>query len=61
MWLERCLDARTLVPPEADVASTPVPKFPIPGMSFKIIVYEPLSYNVRIQRDEDLLHRIRSY
>lgn len=31
MWLERCLDAKTLVPPEANVASTPVSKFPIPG------------------------------
>jgi DNA replication regulator DPB11 len=31
MWLERCLDARTLVPPESHVASTPFPKFPIPG------------------------------
>lgn len=33
MWLERCLDARALVPPEAHVASTPFPKFPIPGFS----------------------------
>ncbi|CEJ58775.1 hypothetical protein PMG11_07421 [Penicillium brasilianum] len=33
MWLERCLDARTLVPPESHVASTPFPKFPIPGFS----------------------------
>jgi DNA replication regulator DPB11 len=31
MWLERCLDARALVPPESHVASTPFPKFPIPG------------------------------
>ncbi|KAI9928125.1 hypothetical protein ASPWEDRAFT_131595 [Aspergillus wentii DTO 134E9] len=30
MWLERCLDAKTLVPPEAHVACTPVPKFPMP-------------------------------
>ncbi|KAI2789961.1 hypothetical protein POX_d05462 [Penicillium oxalicum] len=33
MWLERCLDARTLVPPESHVASTPFPKFPIPGFA----------------------------
>lgn len=31
MWLERCLGAKALVPPEAHVASTPIPKFPIPG------------------------------
>ncbi|GAB1215465.1 hypothetical protein ATERTT37_004655 [Aspergillus terreus] len=29
MWLERCLDAKTLVPPESHVANTPVPSFPI--------------------------------
>ncbi|KAJ5690063.1 hypothetical protein N7462_004455 [Penicillium macrosclerotiorum] len=33
MWLERCLDARALVPPESHVASTPFPKFPLPGFS----------------------------
>ncbi|KAF7718520.1 Uncharacterized protein PECH_003670 [Penicillium ucsense] len=33
MWLERCLDARTLVPPESHVASTPFAKFPIPGFT----------------------------
>ncbi|OQE44471.1 hypothetical protein PENCOP_c002G04858 [Penicillium coprophilum] len=31
MWLERCIDARAFVPPESHVASTPFPKFPIPG------------------------------
>ncbi|KAJ5497091.1 hypothetical protein N7463_009078 [Penicillium fimorum] len=31
MWLERCIDARDFVPPESHVASTPFPKFPIPG------------------------------
>ncbi|KAJ5894267.1 hypothetical protein N7495_005958 [Penicillium taxi] len=31
MWLERCLYARALVSPESHVASTPFPKFPIPG------------------------------
>lgn len=34
MWLERCLDARSLVPPESHVASTPFAKFPIPGEFF---------------------------
>ncbi|CAI7582023.1 unnamed protein product [Penicillium pancosmium] len=33
MWLERCLDARALVPPETHVASTPFPKFPLPGFA----------------------------
>lgn len=31
MWLERCLDSKSLVPPETHVANTPVPAFPIPG------------------------------
>lgn len=33
MWLERCLDAKTLVSPESHVANTPVPTFPMPGSS----------------------------
>ncbi|RAK95235.1 BRCT domain protein [Aspergillus ibericus CBS 121593] len=33
MWLERCLDAKTLVPPEAHIANTPVPSFPIKGFA----------------------------
>ncbi|KAJ5558787.1 hypothetical protein N7535_009332 [Penicillium sp. DV-2018c] len=33
MWLERCIDARAFVPPETHVASTPFPRFPIPGFS----------------------------
>ncbi|KAE8154951.1 BRCT domain-containing protein [Aspergillus avenaceus] len=33
MWLERCLDARALVPPESHVSNTPVPRFPIPGFN----------------------------
>ncbi|QQK40420.1 BRCT [Penicillium digitatum] len=33
MWLERCIDARAFVLPESHVASTPFPKFPIPGFS----------------------------
>ncbi|KAJ5713092.1 uncharacterized protein N7483_010273, partial [Penicillium malachiteum] len=32
MWLEKCLHARKLVPPESHIASTPFPKFPIPGL-----------------------------
>ncbi|OGM48867.1 subunit of DNA polymerase II [Aspergillus bombycis] len=32
MWLERCLDAKTLVPPESHIANTPIPCFPIPGL-----------------------------
>ncbi|RHZ68054.1 hypothetical protein CDV55_104983 [Aspergillus turcosus] len=31
MWLERCLEAKTLVPPESHIACTPLPVFPIPG------------------------------
>jgi DNA replication regulator DPB11 len=30
MWLERCLDAKAMVPPESHVTSTPFPQFPIP-------------------------------
>ncbi|KAJ5527425.1 hypothetical protein N7513_011584 [Penicillium frequentans] len=33
MWLEKCLHARALVPPESHVASTPFPRFPIPAFS----------------------------
>ncbi|OQD86743.1 hypothetical protein PENANT_c007G02597 [Penicillium antarcticum] len=33
MWLERCIGAKAFVPPESHVASTPFPKFPIPGFS----------------------------
>lgn len=33
LWLERCLDSRTFVSPEAHVTSTPFPKLPIPGKS----------------------------
>ncbi|GAQ09828.1 S-M checkpoint control protein rad4 [Aspergillus lentulus] len=31
MWLERCLEAKALVPPESYIACTPLPVFPIPG------------------------------
>lgn len=31
LWLERCLDSRALVSPEAHVTSTPFLKLPIPG------------------------------
>ncbi|KAF7588990.1 hypothetical protein BBP40_004957 [Aspergillus hancockii] len=33
MWLERCLDAKALVPPESHIANTPVPRFPVPGFN----------------------------
>ncbi|KAJ5107248.1 hypothetical protein N7456_003923 [Penicillium angulare] len=33
MWLEKCLHARALIPPESHVASTPFPIFPIPGFA----------------------------
>ncbi|KAJ5757504.1 uncharacterized protein N7511_006198 [Penicillium nucicola] len=33
MWLERCIGTKAFVPPESHVASTPFPKFPIPGFS----------------------------
>ncbi|KAL2838807.1 hypothetical protein BJY01DRAFT_32462 [Aspergillus pseudoustus] len=33
MWLERCLDAKTLVSPESHIANTPLPSFPINGLS----------------------------
>ncbi|KAL3254525.1 hypothetical protein ABHI18_008905 [Aspergillus niger] len=33
MWLERCLDAKTLVPPESHTANTPIPSFPIKGFA----------------------------
>jgi len=37
MWLERCLDAKSLVPPESHVTSTPFPRFPIPGLSYPLL------------------------
>ncbi|KAL4868075.1 hypothetical protein BDV12DRAFT_170310 [Aspergillus spectabilis] len=33
MWLERCLDAKTLVSPESHIANTPVSSFPVKGLS----------------------------
>ncbi|KAL3441836.1 BRCT domain-containing protein [Aspergillus insuetus] len=33
MWLEKCLDAKTLVSPESHLANTPIPSFPINGLS----------------------------
>jgi DNA replication regulator DPB11 len=33
MWLERCLDAKTLVSPESHLANTPISSFPIKGKS----------------------------
>jgi hypothetical protein len=31
MWIEKCLENKELVAPEAHITSTPFPKFPIPG------------------------------
>ncbi len=33
MWLERCLDSKTLVSPESHIANTPIPSFPVKGLS----------------------------
>ncbi|KAL4887306.1 BRCT domain-containing protein [Aspergillus karnatakaensis] len=33
MWLERCLDAKSLVTPESHIANTPIPSFPVKGLS----------------------------
>ncbi|KAL4936662.1 hypothetical protein BDV06DRAFT_204574 [Aspergillus oleicola] len=33
MWLERCLDTKTLVSPESHLANTPIPSFPVEGLS----------------------------
>ncbi|KAL4930934.1 BRCT domain protein [Aspergillus undulatus] len=33
MWLERCLDSKTLVSPESHLANTPIPSFPVKGLS----------------------------
>ncbi|KAL2826524.1 BRCT domain-containing protein [Aspergillus cavernicola] len=33
MWLERCLEAKALVPPESHIANTPISSFPINGLS----------------------------
>ncbi|KKK19907.1 hypothetical protein AOCH_000213, partial [Aspergillus ochraceoroseus] len=33
MWLERCLDAKTLVTPESHVANTPLSSFPLDGFA----------------------------
>lgn len=58
MWLERCLDARTLVPPEAHVASTPFQRIPIPGKSFSRQTKQLGTDLYRIRGNEDLLNRI---
>lgn len=31
MWIEKCLENKALVVPEAHITSTPFPIFPIPG------------------------------
>ncbi|KAL4920553.1 BRCT domain-containing protein [Aspergillus aurantiobrunneus] len=33
MWLERCLDTKTLVSPESHLANTPIPSFPVNGLT----------------------------
>ncbi|RDW63154.1 BRCT domain protein [Aspergillus mulundensis] len=33
MWLERCLDTKSLVSPESHIANTPIPSFPVKGLS----------------------------
>ncbi|GAD93196.1 conserved hypothetical protein [Paecilomyces variotii No. 5] len=34
MWLERCLDCKSFVPPESHIASTPINEFPIQGATY---------------------------
>lgn len=58
MWLERCLDARALVPPESHVASTPFAKFPIPGKPFQILIQRINTQECRISGDADMLYRL---
>lgn len=31
MWIEKCLYSNSFVPPEANITSTPIFKFPLPG------------------------------
>ncbi|KAL4901645.1 hypothetical protein BDW74DRAFT_187267 [Aspergillus multicolor] len=33
MWLERCLDTKSLVSPESHIANTPIPSYPVKGLS----------------------------
>lgn len=58
MWLERCLDARTLVPPEAHVASTPFQKIPIPGKPCSTQTWKIGTDSPRVHGNEDLLYGI---
>ncbi|KJK68612.1 twin BRCT domain protein [Aspergillus parasiticus SU-1] len=46
MWLERCLDAKALVPPESHIANTPIPRIPIPGKArrYENLLYRCISY-----------------
>lgn len=46
MWLERCLDAKALVPPESHVASTPFSKFPLPGQFLGLFWYSEGNSNI---------------
>jgi hypothetical protein len=58
MWLERCLDARALVPPESHVASTPFPKFPLPGKVLLAKIRRRGSNRNRFPGNADMLYWI---
>ena len=60
MWLERCIDARAFVPPESHVASTPFPKFPIPGEILLVSIFDS-SNRLRISGNAHLLHWFWAY
>lgn len=61
MWLEKCLDARALVPPESHVASTPFPKFPLPGRLLPARKRRLESNRTRIPGHADMLYWLRAY
>lgn len=59
MWLERCIGAKAFVPPESHVASTPFPKFPIPGKKdIRGVSIEYCSNSPRIFGNADMLYRL---
>jgi hypothetical protein len=58
MWLERCLEAKAIVPPESHVTSTPFPQFPIPGMSVSFLIWKRFSQTFRLPGNAYLLNRI---
>lgn len=61
MWLERCLDARALVPPESHVASTPFPKFPLPGKLVPARKRRLESNRTRVPGHADMLYWLCAY